>query len=194
MTILEQKQAIRQQMRALRQALNDEEHRLYAQQLLARFQDNFTDDDFPMALYLSVDGELDTHPLILDCWARQRSIFLPVVVAKDQPLTFMEYLPDTELRDNLYGIGEPINSRKLPACELSTMCLPLTAFDTTGARLGMGGGFYDRTLAICEKSPKLVGLAFDFQEVDSCPTGRHDQPLDWVLTPADLIKVSNLTT
>ena len=88
MTILEQKQAIRQQMRASRQALTAEEHRLCAAQLLALFRSYLTDEDFPLALYLSVDGELDTQPLIQDCWARQRSIFLPVVVAKNQPLFF----------------------------------------------------------------------------------------------------------
>ena len=109
MSILEQKQAIRQQMRVSRRALTEEKHRQHAGDLLARFRASLTDDDFPLALYLSVDGELDTYPLILDCWANKRSIYLPVVVDTGMPLKFMEYLPDTELRDNRYGIGEPVN-------------------------------------------------------------------------------------
>ncbi len=64
--------------------------------------------------------------------------------------------------------------------------MPLVAFDSQGQRLGMGGGFYDRTLAqtdLMKKSPLRIGLAHDCQYLDYLPVEPWDLPLAWVLTP-----------
>ena len=76
--------------------------------------------------------------------------------------------------------------RSLP----SVIILPVLAFDATGARLGRGGGHYDRTLAGLRKKCHLraIGLAFDEQMVEKCPVEPHDAPLDMVVTPMRVIR------
>ena len=61
---------------------------------------------------------------------------------------------------------------------------PLVGWDGAGYRLGYGGGYYDRTLAAMTRKPRLVGLAFAAQELDSIPREPHDVPLDAVVTEA----------
>lgn len=65
----------------------------------------------------------------------------------------------------------------VPAAELDMVVVPLVAFDRTGARLGYGGGCYDRYLPMLSPACQIVGIAFDEQRVDHVPTGAHDLPL-----------------
>ena len=92
---------------------------------------------------------------------------------------------------NKFGIAEPkpdVSAIILPG-QLDIIFMPLVAFDDQGQRLGMGGGFYDRTLASlpqgCNK-PLLVGLAHQCQQVDMVPAEPWDVPLPRVLTPYKL--------
>jgi 5-formyltetrahydrofolate cyclo-ligase len=62
--------------------------------------------------------------------------------------------------------------------------MPLLGFDSMGTRLGYGGGYYDRTLARMKRKPRLIGLAFSAQEVDTIPRESHDIPLDAIITEA----------
>lgn len=111
-----------------------------------------------IAVYLTNDGELSTSPFINWCWQQQKKIYLPVVHPFSHGnLLFLEYLQSTSLVKNAFGILEPaLNVNKVrPIAELDIICSPLVAFDETGARLGMGGGFYDRTLAHWQKKKYL---------------------------------------
>lgn len=65
----------------------------------------------------------------------------------------------------------------VPAAELDMVVVPLVAFDRTGARLGYGGGCYDRYLPMLSPACQIVGIAFDEQRVDGVPTDAHDLPL-----------------
>lgn len=65
----------------------------------------------------------------------------------------------------------------VPAAELDMIIVPLVAFDRTGARLGYGGGCYDRYLPMLSPACQIVGIAFDEQRVDHVPTDAHDLPL-----------------
>ena len=93
---------------------------------------------------------------------------------------------------NRYAIFEPkLNCSQIcPLPELDFLLMPLVAFDEQGNRLGMGGGYYDRTLAkhYAEKraKPKLIGLAHDCQKVESLPIEAWDVPLQQILTPTSL--------
>ena len=92
------------------------------------------------------------------------------------------------MADNRFGIPEPVTDETIAVKDLELILLPLTAFDLQGNRLGMGGGFYDRTLAaLADKKPLLVGLAYDFQEVADCPVEDFDQPLQMILSPTRAI-------
>jgi 5-formyltetrahydrofolate cyclo-ligase len=94
------------------------------------------------------------------------------------------------LRTVVWGIREPDESA--PVVEPDVLLVPLLAFDRTGARLGYGGGFYDRTLRGLRdrKSIVTIGLGYASQEVDAVPHLDYDERLDWVLTPEGLIRCS----
>ena len=70
----------------------------------------------------------------------------------------------------------------VPAETLGMVVVPLVAFDQTGARLGYGGGCYDRYLPTVSASCQIIGIAFDEQRVDHVPTDAHDLPLPTIIS------------
>ncbi|MEF1187376.1 5-formyltetrahydrofolate cyclo-ligase, partial [Vibrio sinaloensis] len=128
-----------------------------------------------IALYLSADGEIETSPLIEWLWSQGKRTYLPVIHPFSKGhLLFLHYDASTPMVLNRYAIAEPKldQTRILPAAQLDLICTPLVAFDNTGHRLGMGGGYYDRTLEPWFKSktgPKPIGLAHDCQQVEQLP-------------------------
>ena len=70
----------------------------------------------------------------------------------------------------------------VPAEALDMVVVPLVAFDRTGARLGYGGGCYDRYLPTLLSSCQIVGIAFEEQRVDRVPTDAHDLPLPNIIS------------
>lgn len=148
-----------------------------------------------IAIYLSNDGELDTFPFIRWCWENNKHVYLPVLhpFCKGY-LLFLKYTENTEMIKNQYGILEPklnVNLIKLPHT-LDIMFTPLVAFDDKGSRLGMGGGFYDRTLQHWFESfktnkealPYPIGLAHNCQQTPQIPREIWDIPLPEIITPS----------
>lgn len=138
-----------------------------------------------IALYLSFDGEISTDKLIKILWAQGKQVYLPVLHPfNPNHLLFLRYLPDTPMLKNKFGIWEPkLNVQSvLPLEELDILFTPLVAFDKQGNRLGMGGGFYDRTLQNWRNSSFIpVGLAHQCQQVEQLPTEAWDVPLHQIL-------------
>ena len=138
-----------------------------------------------IALYISFDGEISTEKLIKTLWAQGKQVYLPVLHPfKPNHLLFLRYLPDTPMCQNKFGIWEPkLNVQNvLPLDELDILFTPLVAFDKQGNRLGMGGGFYDRTLQNWQNSSFIpVGLAHQCQQVEQLPTEAWDVPLHQIL-------------
>ena len=138
-----------------------------------------------IALYLSFDGEISTDKLIKILWAQGKQVYLPVLHPfNPNHLLFLRYLPDTPMLKNKFGILEPkLNVQSvLPLEELDILFTPLVAFDKQGNRLGMGGGFYDRTLQNWRNSSFIpVGLAHQCQQVEQLPTEAWDVPLHQIL-------------
>jgi 5-formyltetrahydrofolate cyclo-ligase len=138
-----------------------------------------------IALYLAADGEIDTLPLSDLARAQHKQLFLPVIEA-DNSLSFAEWLPDSALCTNRFGIPEPpAQATRYPAQDLDIILLPMVGWDLRGARLGMGGGFYDRTLAAVT-GPLLVGLAHANQQVDRIPLEGWDISLNFIASDAAL--------
>lgn len=143
-----------------------------------------------IALFLSFDGELNTRPLIAKFWQHNQRVYLPVLhpFSKGQ-LLFFRYDTDTVLTPNRLGIPEPpLDIRNLATLsELDVLMVPLVAFDNQGQRLGMGGGFYDRTLQNWQQHNVLpIGLAHDCQQVEALPVADWDVPLKAIITPSKL--------
>ena len=99
----------------------------------------------------------------------------------------------TQMTKNRYGIAEPVDARALRARQLDLLLMPLVGFDDEGYRLGMGGGYYDATLAYMRhrrnwRKPRLVGVAYECQRVDVLPHDPWDMPLDAVLTERQMYR------
>lgn len=187
---------IRQQIRKQRFKLTAEQQSIAALALLQHFSTNDKIKQAQhIALYLSNDGELDTQPLIDWCWQQDKKVYLPVIHPFTKGhLLFLNYSKHTRLIKNKYNISEPsldIRHIILPS-NLDVICTPLVAFDSKGSRLGMGGGFYDRTLSTWyqrfksdkKSKPYPLGIAHNCQQVDSLPCESWDIPLPEVITPS----------
>ena len=117
---------------------------------------------------------------LLAAWARAGvRTALPVVVAEGQPLAFREWIPETPLAPDRYGIPTPTAGEWLTP---DLILLPLNGFDAAGYRLGYGGGYFDRTLAALAPRPLAVGVGFEINRIDSIRPEAHDQRLDWIVT------------
>jgi 5-formyltetrahydrofolate cyclo-ligase len=147
-----------------------------------------------VALYMANDGEIDPEPIIRQLWKMDKHSYLPVLrPGKSRELWFVEYTQDALLNKNRFGIPEPDfrTQHKIPAQLLDVVLMPLVGFDRSGARLGMGGGFYDATFAFKQKKnigkPALIGLAHACQEVESLTTASWDIPLFAIATDREII-------
>lgn len=140
-----------------------------------------------IALYLANDGELDLMPFIRWCWQNNKHVYLPVLHPFcSGHLLFLLYEDNTIMAENIFGIKEPILdvTKVCPLIQLDVLCTPLVAFDNTGARLGMGGGFYDRTLMNWQQHQTYpMGIAHDCQLTDNIPVEYWDIPLPEIITP-----------
>lgn len=181
---------IRRQIREARRRLNHAEQQAAALAITERVASTpHLAQARKVALYLANDGELNPHRLIDWYWSQGTEVYLPVLHHfSPGHLMFLRYDPDTRLIANRFGIPEPrLDIRLLlPKRELEVIYTPLVAFDATGNRIGMGGGFYDRTLAGWHQGqgPRPVGLAHDCQQLPHIPTDHWDVPLPELLTPA----------
>jgi 5-formyltetrahydrofolate cyclo-ligase len=151
--------------------------------------------DRVFSAYYPMADELDCLPLVRRLAAVGVQTCLPVVVARGEPLVFRRWLPDDPLRNVAFGLSEPL-PEAAPVTP-SVLLVPMLAFDRAGHRLGYGGGFYDRTLAVlraAEPATIAIGVAFAGQVRDAVPTGPHDQPLDWIVTEAGVLEVARAGT
>ncbi len=117
---------------------------------------------------------------------------LPIVLKAGQPLLFKAWAPGEATEPGAWDIPIPVGSA--PVAEPDIMLVPLLAFDRAGYRLGYGGGFYDRTIEMFRAKKQLiaVGVAYAAQEVGEVVRGKHDQPLDWVLTENGPIRTAKV--
>ena len=181
---------IRQSVREKRRQMEASLHCKASQQICQTIADRA---DFRaaknVAAFLSFDGEPDLAELISTAWDQGQRVFLPIVHSKGQPMSFAAYEKESKLVENRFGILEPdpATTRAIEPTELDCILTPLVAFDSNCHRLGVGGGFYDRTFAFTktaapDEPPTLIGIAFEFQQVESIEPQSWDIRLDAVIT------------
>lgn len=142
-----------------------------------------------IAFYVATNQEVDVRPLMEHALKLGKECYLPVLhPTQHKRLWFVRYQAGDPLVANRYCILEPVVSDQ-PRVKLRTLDLvitPLLAFDSQFNRLGMGGGYYDRTFAYLRHlphlKPKLVGVAYDFQLVAQLSADEWDVPLEMVIT------------
>jgi 5-formyltetrahydrofolate cyclo-ligase len=143
-----------------------------------------------IALYLPNDGEPDLTMVIQAAEARGKQCYLPVLYpGSTARLWFAPYSSSDPLLLNQFGIPEPdMKWRKMRApWSLDLVLMPLVGFDANCNRIGMGGGYYDRTFGYQQRrkiwrKPRLIGTAFEIQRANVIPTQHWDIPLTGVIT------------
>ncbi|HEY9097745.1 MAG TPA: 5-formyltetrahydrofolate cyclo-ligase [Thiobacillus sp.] len=140
-----------------------------------------------IGFYLPHGSEFDIRPLLEQAQQMRLHCYLPIVPKRGRVMRFGRLCRDTRQTRNKYGIAEPVDPHSLRARQLDLLFMPLVGFDQAGYRLGMGGGYYDATLAYRHRrpswrKPRLIGIAYECQGVDKLPHDPWDMPLDAVLT------------
>lgn len=182
---------LRQQLRRQRRSLSTTAARQCAEEMAHRTA------RYPLVLnsqrvaaYLAADGEIDPWPLLQELWSLGKDIYLPVLTPFDKyKLWFAAFEPGDQLAFNRFGIPEPVRRRLIKPCALDLVLTPLVAFDEAGHRIGMGGGFYDRSFAFLNRrqhwhKPRLLGLAYELQKLDTIKANSWDIPLHATATEA----------
>lgn len=181
---------IRQQIRLARRSLSNVQQTVDANRLLSQLiKLDKVQQSKHIAISLAFDGEIQTLPFIKWCWENNKRVYLPVLHPFSKGhLLFLHYTAQTEMITNQYGILEPKLNQQLVCTinQLDIIFTPLVAFDKQGNRIGMGGGYYDRTLApwfTTKTGPYPVGLAHDCQLVNKLPIEPWDVALPEIITP-----------
>ncbi|HPC44847.1 MAG TPA: 5-formyltetrahydrofolate cyclo-ligase [Candidatus Latescibacteria bacterium] len=181
------KKALRVSLKALREAFSEAEceessHRIFTLLLtLPEWQNART-----VHIYIgALPGEVRTLPIIRWCWDEGRNVIVPVV-GKDGDMGHVFLAPATALATTRWGGLEPRDAEPADSLTADVVIVPGVAFDRSGNRLGMGGGFYDRFLSTVT-TPKIA-LAHAFQIVDAVPVNSHDRRVDLIVTPDEVIR------
>ena len=190
----ETRQTLRQHFRQKRNSLSNEQqirasHELLSQCLVTEQYQQANN----IACYLAQDGEISMQPVIEDAWSQGKIVCLPVLhpFAKGQ-LLFLRYHKNSQMKANKYGIAEPALQVTdiIPLRGIDVLFAPLVAFDPQGQRLGMGGGFYDRTLAPVARdkfATQVYGVAHDCQNVlNGIKNDKWDIPMQKIITPSKI--------
>lgn len=183
--------ALRRQLRKTRRSLSKAEQRLASQKLFRQLaQHPLFRRARHIALYLPNDGEIDPRALLAEAQRRGKATYLPVLNPWPRTrMVFQRIMPGEQLLPNRFGIKEPRFSpaRQRPVWALDLLLMPLVGFDEAGGRLGMGGGFYDRSLAFKRRrkkghKPTLLGLAHECQKVDKLSLASWDVSMQAIVT------------
>ena len=182
------RRSLRASLNARRRQVPPEERR-HAAELVARNVDRALglQSRWRIAVYSALPWELDSAPLIALAESRGCRVFLPCIDRR-RASRAMRFVPmQGHLQNNRLGIAEPQPTEVLAARWLDVVFLPLVGFDRRGVRLGAGGGFYDRAFAFRQlrtvwHAPRLIGLAYAFQEIVSIGAAAHDVLMDAVVT------------
>ena len=149
-----------------------------------------------IAAYLAFDGEADPMELMADAVDQNKQIYLPIIVGKSKPLVFAPWTPSTPMVKNRFNIMEPqvAQTEWISADQLDFVINPLVAFDERCNRIGVGGGFYDRTFAFANEprqasSVQLIGAAFELQKLPSIQPKEWDVRLDAVATESRVYRL-----
>lgn len=178
-------QIIREQMKKTRRTLASEQPFQSGKLILEKLQ---TLDVFRRAKTL---GLYFPHHHEVDCittLSSDKKKYLPVL--KLDQLEFAPYESQNALLKNRFGIPEPHTQERIAPTKLDLVLVPLVAFTRSGHRLGMGAGYYDKTFSFRLKTPApplLIGVGYDWQEVENLEIHEWDVPMDLIVTDQCII-------
>tara|TARA_B100000214_G_scaffold224352_1_gene163299 strand:- start:148 stop:705 length:558 start_codon:yes stop_codon:yes gene_type:complete len=182
------KENIRKEKRNERSLLSDAH--------IARLSDNFLTQWMKfskeltyqsIALYYPFDNEASTLEIINYLHSKNKEVLLPVIENKSKKLSFAKYGIQSDLLKNYFGIFEPKDKEFVDLKDIDIVLIPCVAFNDKLFRLGMGGGFYDRTFSK-KSSTILIGIAYSFQFENKTFQESHDIKMDYIITQKGVLK------
>lgn len=134
-----------------------------------------------IALTISRGTEVDTNRIILQAWKENKTVVIPKCDPNTKEMVFRSIKSFDQLEKVYFGLLEPkiMETNAVNAEDIDVVIVPGICFDTSGYRIGYGGGFYDRYLMNFKK--ETISLAFSCQIVDSIPKEAHDLPVDKII-------------
>lgn len=188
---------LRKRLRKQRRNLNIWQQRQAEFAISRYFRHHRLQNAEKVGVYLNAFGEVYTQKLVEYCFKHGKTVYLPMVCAMNQRLRWVNISAQQyhQHRFVLHRLKmyEAKNHRGVDVQQLDVLFMPLLACDTMGMRLGMGGGFYDRTLANAPQRPYRIGLAHDFQYLAQIlPHQAWDEGLDELWTPQKCYRFKRL--
>mgnify|MGYP001162523753 CR=1 FL=1 len=183
-------QEVRKNLRRLRRSVSQSYRYKASKSLLHQCQKaGIFNNAKHIASFIPNDGEIETRAITNFLISEHKKVYYPII--KGEKLKFARVI-NNKFKKNRFGISEPILTQPVDAKSLNVILMPLVAFDKNKNRMGMGGGFYDKTLAFKSvnnlfKTPKIFAIAFDFQEVEALEANHWDIPADGIITPTRII-------
>jgi len=180
------KQTLRQQLRARRKDLSDDAVRA-ASAAVCRHAVSFPAyrSAASVTAYIASENEIETTDIIDDATQTGRPLYLPRML--EEP-ALVRWQPDQPLRRSRLGVLEPESAVSEDPETPAIAFLPVVGWDRAGARLGRGGGFYDRLLKRLEPLPLCVGLAYELQEITELPREPWDVPVQFIITEKGIVR------
>ncbi|WP_165921187.1 5-formyltetrahydrofolate cyclo-ligase [Paenibacillus albiflavus] len=203
MNMYQRKIEMREQIELKRSSLNQEERQAREEQIVNQLiglcKEHFkSSSDGCLMTYMPFRTEVDIAPVMEWCWSRGIRVVAPRTVKQTRQMILHEVTSYNDFSSGGWGIREPITS--LPVLtDLSTIrmiLVPGLAFDTKMARLGYGGGYYDRFFKLFAEQgiaqPLLVAASFDLQVVPEVPVSWNDVNMDILVTESLQLKASHI--
>lgn len=177
------KRALRRSLLKLRSEISADERKYFDQQISQQVSNYLEPFAFAsLGVYLPIRNEPDLDGLYIELSAKM-SLSLPITSGKDKPLQFIHWSPGDELLIGDYGIAIP--KKQVPAPMPAALLIPCVGFTKNGYRLGYGGGFFDRTLALYPETHK-IGVAYSCLAT-SFDAEENDIPLDCIITEQGIV-------
>lgn len=141
-------------------------------------------------LYISFNNEVDTHSLATWCLDNGKTVIAPYCIQKQRKIVPFEINNlSNDLTKSTFGVMEPKHNilKEATLHNIDLIIVPGVIFDINCNRIGFGAGYYDRFLCKKSKNTVTIGIAYDYQIIDSVPTDKYDVPLDFVITEKRII-------
>ena len=163
-----------------REALTVHDRRRYAESLTAHLRVMLDLDAYRvLGVYWPIRGELDLRSIARRHLEGGGTVALPVIVAKNAAVEFWQWELGTELQRGFWNIPVPAVRRPVTP---DALLIPFVGYDASGYRLGYGGGYYDRTLALVKPRPLCIGVGYDDAAIDTIHPRAHDIAMDMIVT------------
>lgn len=143
-------------------------------------------------LYLPIPREVDPSEAALHAWQQQKTVLVPRVDWQHRHMLAVQIRSmDDVVMDGQHAVPQPPTGPVWPVEDIDLIIVPALAYDRKGARLGRGGGFYDRFLAEPGMRATACGLGFSEQVVDCLPTDKNDRPVEILVTDEEVLRFSS---